>query len=227
MIEFKNVNKIYNNNPTNVLKNINLKIEDGEYVCIIGRSGSGKTTLAKLITAEEKVTSGNIVIDDWDITKIKKKDIPSLRRQIAVIFQDFRLLPKKTARENISFACEISGDFGSKMNLKIEQLLQVVGLKDKANNYPFELSGGEQQRVAIARALAFNPSILIADEPTGNLDSINTEGILTLLQDINNMGTTVMLITHDKEIVNSLNKRIITIEDGRVASDKVSGKYLI
>lgn len=227
MIEFKNVNKIYNSNPTNVLKNINLRIEDGEYVCIIGRSGSGKTTLAKLITAEEKVTSGNIIIDDWDIAKIKKKDIPSLRRQIAVIFQDFRLLPKKTARENISFACEISGDFGSKMNLKIEQLLQVVGLKDKANSYPFELSGGEQQRVAIARALAFNPSILIADEPTGNLDSINTQGILTLLQDINNMGTTVILITHDKEIVNSLNKRIITIEDGRVASDKTSGKYLI
>ncbi len=226
MIEFKNIGKIYNNS-VNVLKDINLSIDNGEYVCIIGRSGSGKTTLAKLMTAEEKPTSGVITIDDWDITKIKKKDIPSLRRQIAVIFQDFRLLPKKTAKENISFACEISGDFGSKMNSKIDQLLQVVGLGDKSKNYPFELSGGEQQRVAIARALAFNPSILIADEPTGNLDSINTEGILTLLQDINNMGTTVILITHDKEIVNSLNKRIITIEDGRIASDRVNGKYLI
>ncbi len=226
MIEFKNISKIYNNS-FKVLKDINLSINNGEYVCIIGKSGSGKTTLAKLITAEEKPSSGIISIDGWDITKIKKKDIPSLRRQIAVIFQDFRLLPKKTAKENISFACEISGDFGSKMNQKIDQLLQVVGLIDKANNYPFELSGGEQQRVAIARALAFNPSILIADEPTGNLDSINAEGILTLLQDINNMGTTVILITHDREIVNSINKRIITIEDGRVASDKSNGKYLI
>jgi len=226
MIEFKNISKVYNGS-VNVLKDINLSIANGEYICIIGRSGSGKTTLAKLMTAEEKPTSGVITIDDWDITKIKKKDIPSLRRQIAVIFQDFRLLPKKTAKENISFACEISGDFGSKMSAKIDQLLQVVGLRDKANNYPFELSGGEQQRVAIARALAFNPSILIADEPTGNLDSINTEGILTLLQDINNMGTTVILITHDREIVNSLNKRIVTIEDGRIASDKSKGKYLI
>lgn len=226
MIEFKNISKVYNGS-VDVLKDINLSIANGEYVCIIGRSGSGKTTLAKLMTAEEKPTSGVITIDDWDITKIKKKDIPSLRRQIAVIFQDFRLLPKKTAKENISFACEISGDFGSKMSAKIDQLLQVVGLRDKANNYPFELSGGEQQRVAIARALAFNPSILIADEPTGNLDSINTEGILTLLQDINNMGTTVILITHDREIVNSLNKRIVTIEDGRIASDKSKGKYLI
>lgn len=189
MIEFKKVNKIYNNS-VHVLNDINVSIDNGEYVCIIGRSGSGKTTIAKLMTAEEKVTSGHINIDGWDISNVKKNDIPSLRRQVAVIFQDFRLLSKKTARENISFACEISGDFGAKMNIKIDQLLQVVGLKNKADNYPFELSGGEQQRVAIARALAFNPSILIADEPTGNLDSINTEGILTLLQDINNMGTT-------------------------------------
>lgn len=227
MIEFKKVYKAYNNGSIDVLKDINIKIDNGEYLCVIGKSGSGKTTLAKLITAEEKVSSGKIIIDGWDITKIKKNDIPSLRRQIAVIFQDFRLLPKKTARENISFACEISGDFGSKMHTKIDQLLQVVGLSDKGDFYPYELSGGEQQRVAIARALAFNPSILIADEPTGNLDTINTAGILTLLQDINNMGTTVILITHDKEIVNSLGKRIITIEDGRVASDKASGKYII
>ncbi len=227
MIEFKKVYKEYNNNSINVLKNINLEIDNGEYVCIIGKSGSGKTTLAKLITAEEKVTSGKIIIDGWDITKIKKADIPSLRRQIAVIFQDFRLLSKKTARENIAFACEISGDFGVKMQTKVDQLLQVVGLSNRGGYYPYELSGGEQQRVAIARALAFNPSILIADEPTGNLDTINTAGILTLLQDVNNMGTTVILITHDREIVNSLKKRIITIEDGRIASDKISGRYVI
>ena len=226
MIEFKNVNKTYNKD-IHVLKNVNLTIENGEYICIIGRSGAGKSTIAKLLTAEEKVSSGTISIDGWNISKILKKDIPSLRRQVATIFQDFRLLQRKTARENISFACEISGDYGEKMNTKIEQLLNVVGLSDKGGNYPHELSGGEQQRVAIARALAFNPSILIADEPTGNLDNINTKGILSLLQDINNMGTTVILITHDKEIVNNLYKRIVTIEDGAIISDKEKGLYVI
>lgn len=226
MIEFKNVCKTYNKS-IHVLENINLNIDNGEYVCIIGRSGAGKSTLGKLLTAEEKPTIGEIIIDDWKITEIRKKDIPSLRRQVATIFQDFRLLQRKTARENISFACEISGDYGDKMNSKIEQLLQVVGLQTKGGNYPNELSGGEQQRVAIARALAFNPSILIADEPTGNLDTINTQGILSLLQDINNMGTTVILITHDKEIVNNLNKRIVTLEDGKITSDKETGSYII
>lgn len=226
MIEFKHVYKTYNKS-IDVLKDVNFNINNGEYVCIIGRSGAGKSTIAKLLTAEEKVTKGQIIIDGWDITKISKKDIPSLRRQVATIFQDFRLLQKKTARENISFACEICGDFGDKMQKKIEQLLQVVGLSNKGENYPSELSGGEQQRVAIARALAFNPSILIADEPTGNLDTINTKGILTLLGDINNMGTTIILISHDKEVVNNLNKRIITLEDGVVVSDKENGSYII
>ncbi|HOC96364.1 MAG TPA: ATP-binding cassette domain-containing protein [bacterium] len=226
MIEFKHVYKTYNKS-IDVLKDVNFNINNGEYVCIIGRSGAGKSTIAKLLTAEEKVTKGQIIIDGWDITKISKRDIPSLRRQVATIFQDFRLLQKKTARENISFACEICGDFGDKMQKKIDQLLQVVGLSNKGDNYPSELSGGEQQRVAIARALAFNPSILIADEPTGNLDTINTKGILTLLEDINNMGTTIILISHDKEVVNSLNKRIITLEDGVVISDKENGSYII
>lgn len=226
MIEFKKINKIYNK-TIHVLKDIDFSVNNGEYVCIIGRSGSGKTTLMKLLTAEEKPDSGSIMIDGWDITKIKRKDIPSLRRQVSVIFQDFRLLYKKTARENISFACEICGDYGKKMDEKIEQLLQVVGLKNKGDNYPSELSGGEQQRVAIARALSFNPSILIADEPTGNLDSINTEGILTLLQDINDMGTTVILVTHDRDVVNKIKKRIVVMEDGRIVSDKDGGKYLI
>jgi len=200
MIEFKHVYKTYNKS-IDVLKDVNFNINNGEYVCIIGRSGAGKSTIAKLLTAEEKVTKGQIIIDGWDITKISKRDIPSLRRQVATIFQDFRLLQKKTARENISFACEICGDFGDKMQKKIDQLLQVVGLSNKGDNYPSELSGGEQQRVAIARALAFNPSILIADEPTGNLDTINTKGILTLLEDINNMGTTIILISHDKKLL--------------------------
>lgn len=226
MIEFKNVCKTYNKS-INVLKDVNLSINNGEYICIIGRSGAGKSTIAKLLTAEEKPTSGEIVIDGWNIAKVSKKDIPSLRRQVATIFQDFRLLQKKTARENISFACEICGDYGDQMQRKIDQLLEVVGLSNKGDNYPSELSGGEQQRVAIARALAFNPSILIADEPTGNLDTINTKGILTLLQDINNMGTTIILITHDREVVNNLNKRIVTLEDGVITSDKERGSYII
>jgi len=226
MIEFKNVCKTYNKS-INVLKDINLSINNGEYICIIGRSGAGKSTIAKLLTAEEKPNKGEIIIDGWNIVKISKKDVPSLRRQVATIFQDFRLLQKKTARENISFACEICGDYGDQMQRKIDQLLEVVGLSNKGNNYPSELSGGEQQRVAIARALAFNPSILIADEPTGNLDTINTKGILTLLQDINNMGTTIILITHDKEVVNNLNKRIVTLEDGVITSDKERGSYII
>jgi len=226
MIEFKNVCKTYNKS-INVLKDINLSINNGEYICIIGRSGAGKSTIAKLLTAEEKPNKGEIIIDGWNIVKISKKDVPSLRRQVATIFQDFRLLQKKTARENISFACEICGDYGDQMQRKIDQLLEVVGLSNKGNNYPSELSGGEQQRVAIARALAFNPSILIADEPTGNLDTINNKGILTLLQDINNMGTTIILITHDKEVVNNLNKRIVTLEDGVITSDKERGSYII
>ncbi|MCF7906403.1 ATP-binding cassette domain-containing protein [Patescibacteria group bacterium] len=226
MIKFKNINKTYQYKDL-VLKDINLVIESGEYICIIGRSGAGKTTLVKLLTAEEKPNSGQIIIDGWDITKIKKREIPSLRRQVGVIFQDFRLLSRKTARENISFACEICGDYGSNMKDKVDKLLKIVGLSDKGNNYPDELSGGEKQRVAIARALAFNPTILVADEPTGNLDSINTTGILMLLDDINKMGTTVILITHDESVVSKIDKRTILMEKGQIIREEEKGKYII
>lgn len=226
MIKFKNINKTYQYKDL-VLKDINLVIESGEYVCIIGKSGAGKTTLMKLLTAEEKPNSGQIIIDGWDITKIKKREVPSLRRQVGVIFQDFRLLSRKTAKENISFACEICGDYGSNMKEKVNKLLKIVGLSDKGNNYPDELSGGEKQRVAIARALAFNPTILVADEPTGNLDSINTTGILMLLDDINKMGTTVILITHDESVVSKLDKRTILMEKGQITREEKKGKYII
>lgn len=226
MIKFKNINKTYQYRDL-VLKDINLAIESGEYICIIGQSGAGKTTLVKLLTAEEKPDSGQIIIDGWDVTKIKKREVPSLRRQVGVIFQDFRLLSRKTARENISFACEICGDYGSNMKDKVNKLLKIVGLSDKGNNYPDELSGGEKQRVAIARALAFNPTILVADEPTGNLDSINTTGILMLLDDINKMGTTVILISHDESIVTKLDKRTILMEKGQIIREESKGKYII
>ena len=226
MIKFKNINKTYQHKDL-VLKDINLVIESGEYLCIIGQSGAGKTTLIKLLTAEEKPDSGQIIIDGWDVTKIKKREISSLRRQVGVIFQDFRLLSKKTARENISFACEICGDYGIIMKDKVNKLLKIVGLSDKGNNYPDELSGGEKQRVAIARALAFNPTILVADEPTGNLDSINTTGILMLLGDINKMGTTVILISHDESVVSKLDKRTILMEKGQIIREETKGKYIL
>jgi cell division transport system ATP-binding protein len=226
VIKFKNVNKTYQHKDL-VLKDINLVIESGEYLCIMGQSGAGKTTLMKLLTAEEKPDSGQIIIDGWDITKIKKREIPSLRRQVGVIFQDFRLLSRKTARENISFACEICGDYGVTMKDKVNKLLKIVGLSDKGNNYPDELSGGEKQRVAIARALAFNPTILVADEPTGNLDSINTTGILMLLDDINKMGTTVILISHDESVVSKLDKRTILMEKGQIIREETKGKYIL
>jgi len=226
VIKFKNINKTYQYKDL-VLKDINLVIESGEYLCIIGQSGAGKTTLMKLLTAEEKPDSGQIIIDGWDVTKIKKREISSLRRQVGVIFQDFRLLSRKTARENISFACEICGDYGVNMKDKVDKLLKIVGLSDKGGNYPDELSGGEKQRVAIARALAFNPTILVADEPTGNLDSVNTTGILMLLDDINKMGTTVILITHDESILSKLDKRTILMEKGQIIREETKGKYIL
>ena len=226
MIKFKNINKTYQYKDL-VLKDINLTIESGEYLCVIGKSGAGKTTLVKLLTAEEKPDSGQIIIDGWDITRIKKREIPSLRRQVGVIFQDFRLLSRKTARENISFACEICGDYGLTMKDKVDKLLKIVGLSDKGNNYPDELSGGEKQRVAIARALAFNPTILVADETTGNLDSINTIRIFILLEDINKKRKKVILITHDESVVSKLDKRTILMEKGQIIREEEKGKYII
>jgi len=200
MIEYRNVSKIYNRNVT-ALININLKIKQGEFISIVGQSGTGKSTLLRLLTLEEKPTSGRIIFYKVDLSEITKKELPYHRRRIGVIFQDFKLLLTRTIYENIAFALEVSGVKSSEIKKSVSQILNIVGLEKKFTSYPNELSGGEQQRVAIARALVHHPEVLIADEPTGNLDIINTWDIIELLLKINKLGTTVVLATHDKETV--------------------------
>ena len=226
MIIFKNISKIY---PPDVvaLKNVNLHIKPKEFVSIVGRSGTGKTTLMKILTAEEPSTKGRVIVGGWDITNIRGSEVPILRRQIGVVFQDFKLLHKKTVFENIAFALQVSGADRRKTKEIIPQVIKIVGLSGKEERYPIQLSGGEQQRVAIARALVHRPKILIADEPTGNLDSINTREIVDLLLKINEFGTTVVLVTHNREIVNAISKRVVTIDNGEVISDQKVGKYLL
>lgn len=225
MITIHNVSKSYNKNK--ILRGINLRIEPGEFVSIVGQSGAGKTTIVKILIGEERVSTGEVVIGDWDITKISKREVPYLRRQIGVIFQDFKLLPKKTLEENVSFALEVSGGTSAKIKKIVPSVMKIVGLNDKKKRYPNEVSGGEQQRAAIARALVHQPKILLADEPTGNLDAINANEIIDLLLRINKFGTTVILVTHNKDIVNRLNRRVVTMEQGQIISDQAHGKYLL
>lgn len=226
MIKITGVTKIY---PTGTpaLRHLNLHIAAGEFVSIVGQSGSGKTTLAKLLFAEERATSGNIVIGDWDVTHIHRSDIPVLRRQIGVVFQDFKLLTRKTVHENVAFALEVAGAPSKRIREVVPQVLKIVGLGDKGLRYPRQLSGGEQQRVSIARALVHRPKIIVADEPTGNLDTITSREIIELLKRINEFGTTVVLVTHDRDIVNALHKRVLTIHHGKIVSDVEHGKYVL
>lgn len=226
MIRLENATKVYYPN-TVALKNINLHIKSKEFVSIVGQSGMGKTTLVKLLIAEEKPTKGRVIVGGWDITSIKKREVPILRRQIGVIFQDFKLLPKKTVFENVSFAGEVCGEEHKHLKNITDQVLRIVGLENKKDRYPRQLSGGEQQRVVIARALVHRPKLLIADEPTGNLDSLNAREIIDLLLRINDFGTTVILVTHNREVVNSLKKRVITLENGQIISDQKVGKYIL
>jgi len=212
---------------TMALKDVSLHIEPGEFVSIVGQSGSGKTTIVRLLIAEIRPDAGKIIIGGWDITDIKNRQIPALRRQIGVVFQDFKLLPKKTVFENVAFALQVSGNTKSRIHKIVQQVLKIVGLEDKTDRYPNQLSGGEKQRVSIARALIHRPKVLLADEPTGNLDALTSKDIINLLLKINDFGTTVVLVTHDKEIVNSLKKRVITLDDGRVSQDQKVGKYVI
>lgn len=226
MIVFRNVSKIY---PGNVvgLKDADLHVEPGEFISIVGQSGAGKSTLVKLITAEERPSAGQIIVGGWDITRIAPGDVPTLRRQIGMIFQDFKLLPKKKVAENVAFALEVAAVPDRKIKEIVPQVLKIVGLEEKMKRYPTQLSGGEQQRVAIARALVHRPKILLADEPTGNLDSINAQDIINLLKKINEFGTTVVLVTHNREVVNQLRRRVITIDEGNIIADQKGGKYVL
>jgi len=226
MIELRNVSKTYRTG-TEAVRDVTLHIKPGEFVSLVGRSGTGKSTVVKMLVAEERPSQGKIILGGWDITRIKIHDIPLLRRQIGVVFQDFKLLPQKTVYENVSFALEVAGYPKKYINEIVPQILTLVGLEDKHHSFPDQLSGGQQQRVSIARALAHRPKILIADEPTGNLDSINTREIVDLLLKINKYKTTVMLVTHNRDVVNSLKKRVITMEDGRIASDRARGRYAL
>ncbi len=224
MIRLTGVTKKYSPESIGV-QDIHLHIPAGEFVSVVGQSGSGKTTLVKLLIAEERPTEGKIEIDGWDVTNIAHRDIPHLRRQIGVIFQDFKLLPKKTVSENVAFAMQVAGDKERRIQEVVPKLLDVVGLIGKKDRYPHQLSGGEQQRVVIARSLAQRPKILVADEPTGNLDSIHTLEIIEILKKINAFGTTIVLVTHNREVVNHLRRRVITIQQGSIVADEESGKY--
>ncbi|MGC9048990.1 MAG: cell division ATP-binding protein FtsE [Patescibacteria group bacterium] len=226
MIKFINVTKFYRLN-TYALRNVTFHIKPGEFVSIVGQSGAGKTTIVKLLIAEEKPTDGKIIVGGWDITNIKPYEIPYLRRQIGVVFQDFKLLPKKTVYENVAFALEVVNASAKKVKTIVPQLLKIVGLENKAKYWPVQLSSGEAQRVAIARAIANKPKILVADEPTGNLDSINSRDIIELLAKINEFGTTVLLVSHNREIVNLLKKRVITLDHGMIIGDQMQGRYVI
>ncbi len=219
MIEFQNISKVYNNDAR-ALEDVNLKIEDGEFVFIIGESGAGKSTLIKLLSCEERPTSGRVVIEDYEIGRLRRRLIPLIRRKIGMVFQDFRLISTKTVYENIAFAMEIVGARKKHIKQRVMMVLSVVGLRHKADCYPDELSGGEAQRVGLARAMVNNPRLILADEPTGNLDPANSEAVMALLEEINRAGTTVIVCTHDMVLVEQMGKRVIELSQGKIISDK-------
>ena len=223
MIKFIGVTKYYG--TTKALDKVNLEIGQAEFISLVGLSGAGKSTLLKLIIGEEKADEGKILIDNIDIAAIHKSDIPYLRRKIGVVFQDMKLLSKRTAFENVAFAMEVCGYPKLKIQKDVPKILELVGLLHKAANFPDEMSGGEKQRVAIARALAHRPVLLLADEPTGNLDEVNANEVLELLLKINKLGTTVILATHASDLVNKIKRRVITMEDGRITQEQERGKY--
>jgi cell division transport system ATP-binding protein len=227
MIRFINVTKRYASQAEPALDNLNLSINQGEFVSFIGQSGAGKSTLLKMLTGEEVPDSGEIWIEDIRVDKIKPQFLPFLRRRIGVIFQDFKLLPVQTVFENVAMAMEVAGASRSEINRDVPRLLDLVGLADKAKNYPNALSGGEKQRVSIARALSHDPILLLADEPTGNLDKPNSYEIIALLLKIHAAGTTVLLATHDQDVVDKLRKRVVTIQNGRILLDQERGRYYI
>jgi len=227
MILLDRVTKTYGKVATPALDRINLHVEPKEFVIVVGQSGAGKTTLLRLLTREEKPSSGKIIVGGIDYDKLRDRDIPLLRRKIGVVFQDFKLLPNRTVFENIAFALEIVGATNHEIKATVPKVLDIVNLKGKEKRMPLELSGGERQRVAIARAIVRQPKILIADEPTGNLDPKHAWDVIKVLEKINHYGTTVLLTTHNQDIVNKLKRRVVTIEHGQVASDRDRAEYKI
>jgi len=232
MIRFQNITKIYPTHPsggypTLALDDISFEIKEKEFVSIAGRSGAGKTTLLKLILAEEEPTKGRVFFRDEDIHKIKKSHLPNLRRKIGVVFQDYKLLPSKTVYENVAYVLEVIGASDLEISQRVPEVLEIVDLAGKINNFPAQLSQGERQRATIARAFIHRPDVILADEPTGNLDPYNSAEIVRLLLKINELGTTIILATHNKEIINSLEKRVITLEASRVIRDEEKGRFIL
>ena len=226
MIRFQNISKVYSPN-TIALSNISFEVKPKEFVSIVGKSGAGKTTLLKLLLAEENPDQGRIFFDNQDVQKIESGQIPELRRKIGAVFQDYKLLLSKTVYENVAYAMEVVGASDSEIKRDVAEVLDIVGLTSKFSNFPAQLSGGEKQRVAIARALIHRPEVILADEPTGNLDPYHTLDIIRLLLKINEMGTTVILATHNKDVINSLGKRVITLQEGRIIRDEKEGRFVL
>ncbi len=224
MIEFSDVTKSYSVG-TQALRGVSLQIEDGEFAFLVGPSGSGKSTIIKLITGELRPTSGTVHVNGYSLERIRKREIPHLRRTVGVVFQDFRLIETKTVYENVAFAMRVIGAQEQEIRERVPYVLELVGLETKSRRHPNELSGGEQQRLAIARALVNNPSTIIADEPTGNLDPARSLEIMSLLQEINNLGTTILVVTHAQDLVERFGKRVIVLNEGLIASDGMDGYY--
>lgn len=227
MIYFDNVSKIYNDGRSAALQEVTFQVDPKEFVSIVGHSGAGKTTLLKMIIAEDKPSHGQVFFESLDIHQIPRGKLPRYRRKIGTVFQDFKLLPNKTAYENIAFAMEANGRTDEEILENVPQALSLVDLDDKAWNFPNELSGGEKQRVAIARAIVNQPDIIVADEPTGNLDPIATYEVVQILRKINDLGTTVIMTTHNKGVIDELGRRVITMDEGRIVRDDANGKYIL
>jgi cell division transport system ATP-binding protein len=226
MIRFQKISKIYEPNIV-ALNDVSFEIGPREFISLVGKSGAGKTTLLKLLLVEEQPSEGRVFIDEQDIHKIEKSKLCLLRRRIGAIFQDYKLLPTKTTYENVAYALEAIGASDGQICRDVPEVLEIVGLSDRAESFPVELSGGEKQRVAIARALVHRPDVILADEPTGNLDPYNTRDIIRLLVGINELGTTIILATHNKDVINSLGKRVITLEDGKILRDEQKGRFIL
>ena len=225
MVEMRNVRKIYDSSNTVALDGVDFSVEDGEFVFLVGSSGSGKSTLIKLITGEIRPTSGKVIVNDYDMSKIRRGKLPKMRRTLGVIFQDFRLIENMTVYDNVAFAMRVVGARNRDIRKRVPYVLDLVGLEGRERRLPNELSGGEQQRVAIARALVNNPRMIVADEPTGNLDPVRSLELMLLFEKINEMGTTVLVVTREKELVNSFSKRVVAIDAGQVISDGMDGYF--